>query len=95
MHSTNDNGNDERESQMIIRIEKENKEEMIAKLKDYFYRERSEEIGDLAAGNLYDFVMKEMGPYLYNQGVKDAKFVAEQKIMNLEEDLSSLEIPIR
>ncbi len=68
---------------------------MIAKLQDYFYREMSEEIGDLAAGNLYEFFIKEMGPYFYNQGVKDAKFIVEQQMLNIEEDISSLEIRIR
>ena len=64
---------------MIIRIPKENKEEIIRSLQNYFYNERSEEIGHLAAENLLDFVLKEIGPYFYNQGVKDTKEMVEQK----------------
>ena len=47
---------------MIIRIPKENKEEIISSLQSYFYNERSEEIGNLAAENLLDFVLKEIPP---------------------------------
>jgi uncharacterized protein (DUF2164 family) len=79
---------------MYIRLPKEIKDQIIYKIKDYFYTERSEEIGDLAAGNLLDFVLKEIGPYFYNQGVKDAKEIFEQKVMSLEEDIQSLERPI-
>jgi len=79
---------------MYIRLPKESKDQIIYKIKDYFYNERSEEIGDLAAGNLLDFVLKEIGPYFYNQGVKDAKEMFEQKMMSLEEDIQSLERPI-
>jgi uncharacterized protein (DUF2164 family) len=80
---------------MYIKLPKENKDQFIDKIKDYFYNERSEEIGDLAAENLLDFVLKEIGPYLYNQGVKDAKVMVEQKMMSLEEDIQSLVRPIK
>jgi uncharacterized protein (DUF2164 family) len=80
---------------MYIKLPKENKDQIIDKIKDYFYNERSEEIGDLAAENLLDFVLKEIAPYLYNQGVKDAKVMVEQKMMSLEEDIQSLVRPIK
>ncbi|WP_085993383.1 DUF2164 domain-containing protein [Oceanobacillus senegalensis] len=80
---------------MVMKLPKENKEEIISSLLDYFYTERSEEIGHLAAENLLDFVVKEVGPYLYNQGVKDTKEMVEQKLLSLEEDILSLERPIR
>ncbi|GFZ87657.1 hypothetical protein GCM10010978_29320 [Compostibacillus humi] len=79
----------------MIRIPKENREEIVQSLQDYFYNELSEEIGNLAAENLLDFILKEIGPYCYNQGVNDAKVMVEQKILSLEEDILSLEIPTR
>ncbi len=72
----------------------EQKEAMKEIVKQFFYEERDEEIGDLAAHNALEFLMKELGPYFYNQGVMDAKIVVEQKVMNIEEDLSALERPI-
>ncbi|MFB5660960.1 DUF2164 domain-containing protein [Alteribacillus sp. HJP-4] len=78
---------------MNIRLPKENKDQIISLVKEYFYNERSEEIGDLAAENMLDFVIKEIGPYIYNQGIKDAREMLEQKMMSLEEDIQSLEKP--
>ncbi|MBU9713871.1 DUF2164 domain-containing protein [Bacillus tamaricis] len=71
----------------------ETKNQILSQLKDYFQEERLEEIGDLAAENILDFISKEIGPYFYNQGVKDAKGVCEEKLINLEEDILSLERP--
>lgn len=39
---------------MYIRLPKENKDQLKEELKEYFYYERSEEIGDLAAENILD-----------------------------------------
>ncbi|GAE37602.1 DUF2164 domain-containing protein [Halalkalibacter akibai] len=79
---------------MYIRLPKENKDQIISKLQDYFYNKRAEEIGNLGAENLLDFVLKEIGPYFYNQGIMDAKEVFEQKMLSIEEDILSLERPI-
>ncbi|WP_163970424.1 DUF2164 domain-containing protein [Oceanobacillus halotolerans] len=79
---------------MYVRFSKAEKDKIKENLKVYFEQERSEEIGDLAAENLFDFLVKEVGPYFYNQGIKDAKEMVEQKVMNLEEDLQSLERPL-
>ncbi|MCM3741535.1 DUF2164 domain-containing protein [Oceanobacillus luteolus] len=80
---------------MVIRIAKETKEEMISSLKDYFYNERSEEIGELAAENMLHYFLEEIGPHIYNQGIRDAKAMVDQKMMNLEEDILSLEKSVR
>lgn len=79
---------------MLIRIPRENKEDLIRSLQHYFHTERSEEIGQLAAENLLDFFLKKMSPYVYNQGVEDAKKMLEQHWLSLEEDILSLERPI-
>jgi uncharacterized protein (DUF2164 family) len=79
---------------MYIKLPKENKDKIIDDLKEYFKTERSEEMGDLAAGNLLEFFSKEIGPYFYNKGVKDSREMLEQKMVSLEEDLRSLERPL-
>ncbi|MBU9722404.1 MULTISPECIES: DUF2164 domain-containing protein [Bacillaceae] len=78
---------------MFIRFSKENKAQMMEQVKEYFYNERSEEIGDLAAENFIEYFTKEFGPYYYNEGVKDAKGVCQERMANLEEDILSLERP--
>ncbi len=62
-----------------IKISKEKREEMISSIKDYFAEERDEEMGDLAAGLLLDFVVGELAEEFYNQGVYDAyKYLSDR-----------------
>lgn len=55
-----------------IKLPKEKKEEMISAIKTYFYNEREEELGDLASNMILDFIIEELGPEFYNQGVYDS-----------------------
>lgn len=69
-----------------IKINKETREEMISSIKNYFDKERDEELGDLAAGLILDFITEELAPEFYNQGVYDS-----YKFMNLRcEDLLTI-----
>lgn len=52
-----------------INMTREEKVQIINRLKTFFEEERSETIGDLAAENLLDFMLKELGPYIYNRAV--------------------------
>jgi uncharacterized protein (DUF2164 family) len=63
-------------------------------IRHYFMEERGEEIGELAADNFLDFMLKELGPFVYNQAVQDARSVLIQKAASMEEDLFALERPI-
>lgn len=59
---------------------------MIDAIKEYFLNERGEEFGDLAANFLLDFILEQMAPHVYNQGVYDAyKYMNERT-----EDLLSI-----
>jgi len=60
-----------------IKLTKESREDMISAIKYYFLKDREEELGDLAAGLILDFIIKELAPEFYNQGVYDS-----QKYMN-------------
>lgn len=77
-----------------IKIQREQKLEIIASIQDYFQTERSEVIGDLAAENLLDFMLKELAPYTYNQALADVRQVIEQKMSSLEDEMYALEKPI-
>ncbi|WP_257348549.1 DUF2164 domain-containing protein [Pseudalkalibacillus decolorationis] len=79
---------------MGLKIPKEDRDQMIQNVQVYFIEERGEEIGDLAAGFLLDFFIKEAGPYIYNKGVRDAKDILQQKVVNMEEDIDALQRPI-
>ncbi|AZV57533.1 DUF2164 domain-containing protein [Clostridium sp. AWRP] len=71
-----------------IKLSKEKKQEMISTIKDYFLNERDEELGDLASSLILDFIVEELAPEFYNQGVYDCyKYIADRN-----EDLLSLQI---
>jgi uncharacterized protein (DUF2164 family) len=58
---------------MAITLPDETQGELVQALKGYFRDERGEEIGDLQASFLLDFVLKEIGPSVYNQAVRDVQ----------------------
>ncbi|WP_332888785.1 DUF2164 domain-containing protein [Paenibacillus selenitireducens] len=82
---------------MIIpmKLPKEQKEMIIRNVQMYFENERDETIGDLAAEGFIDFMIKELGPHLYNKGIADARTVLIQKTTQLEDELYSLEKRIK
>lgn len=66
-----------------IEIRKEVKEEMIHGIKRYFLNEREEELGDLAADLILDFIIQELAPEFYNQGIYDAYNYMNDRIEDL------------
>lgn len=71
-----------------IKISKEDKQEMRNLIVKYFIEERDEDLGDLASTLIVDFIIEELGPYIYNQGVEDAHVYIKDKV----EDLFALQI---
>jgi uncharacterized protein (DUF2164 family) len=69
-----------------ITLTKEKREDMVTAIKAYYKEEREEEIGQLAAGMLLDFVIEELAPEFYNQGVLDSCKYLSERI----EDMQSL-----
>lgn len=63
------------------------KEKIIEALKSYFYDERSEELGMIGAENLYAFILKEIGPLIYNRALNDASMVLERQMDSLIEEM--------
>ena len=54
-----------------ITLSKEKRKEMITTIQNHFEKERDEVLGDLAASIILDFIINELGPDFYNQGVYD------------------------
>jgi uncharacterized protein (DUF2164 family) len=48
-------------------------EQLIHSLKKYFASELDQDLGDLPARFLLDYIFKEIAPIAYNQGVNDAE----------------------
>ncbi|HYE84691.1 MAG TPA: DUF2164 domain-containing protein [Clostridia bacterium] len=71
-----------------IKLSKEKREDMISVIKNYYLKERDEELGDLAASLILDFIVKELAPEFYNQGVYDSyKYMGDRV-----EDLLAVQI---
>lgn len=70
-----------------ISLSKELKKQAITDLKMYFVKNREEELGELGAELLLDFMMEKIGPVIYNQAIRDAHIFMSEKV----EDLYALE----
>ncbi|CAB1242782.1 conserved hypothetical protein [Clostridiaceae bacterium BL-3] len=70
-----------------IKLGKETKKDMVDKIKKYFLNAREEELGDLAAGLILEFVIEELAPEFYNQGIYDSYEYMNERV----EDLLSIQ----
>ncbi|UZJ78012.1 DUF2164 domain-containing protein [Fictibacillus sp. KU28468] len=76
---------------MLINWKQEHKDQAIRDIQQFFYDERGEEIGIIAAENFLDFFAKQIGPHFYNQGVRDSQNVLRDRLAAVEDDLYALE----
>ncbi|MED3560998.1 DUF2164 domain-containing protein [Bacillus xiapuensis] len=80
---------------MFLKIKKEQKEVMISEIQYFFSQERDEEITEFAAERVLDFVKEKLAPHFYNAAVLDVKHVVEQQFSSLEDEILTLERPIK
>jgi uncharacterized protein (DUF2164 family) len=59
------------------------RKQAIAALQQYVATNMDEEIGDLKAGLLLDFILSELGPSVYNQAIADARQFFEERTSDL------------
>ena len=69
---------------MAIRIPPETRTRLIASIKRYADENLDGEIGDLKAGLLLDYCLKEIGPAVYNQAIADAQSYFTGRVADLE-----------
>ena len=55
----------------------------IASIKRYFSDELDQEIGDLKAALVLDYMLVELGPIVYNQAIADAKSFFDERSADL------------
>jgi len=68
---------------MPIELNKQETQECIVSLQAYFQKELEEEIGEMKAKFLLNYILKEIAPLAYNQGVKDAETFFRARIEDL------------
>ena len=71
---------------MAITFSKQEIEEIVPSLRKYFKEELEQEISEMRAKFILDYFLKEIAPFAYNQGVKDAESYLRAKV----EDLSAV-----
>ena len=75
------------ENENSVNVTKERRDDLVSGIKNYFSKEREEEIGDPAAGLMLDFIREKLAPEFYNQGVYDSHTFMEDAV----EDLLSIQ----
>ena len=68
---------------MEIELNKEVREIFVENLKRYYWKERNEELSDLGAELLIDFIVNDLGPYIYNKAVEDCYVYMNERIEDL------------
>lgn len=69
---------------MAIEIPKDVRDSLIASIKQYFLEELDQNIGDLKAALILGFILKEIGPFIYNQAVHDVQTRMQEIISELD-----------
>ena len=66
-----------------LTISDEARKQATAALRAYVADQWDEEVGDLKAGLLLDFILAEIGPTIYNQAIADARAFFEERAGDL------------
>jgi uncharacterized protein (DUF2164 family) len=69
---------------MPITLPDETTDRIVASLKRYFTEQRDEELGELQAGLLVDFILTEIAPSIYNVAITDAQTYLRDRVADLE-----------
>lgn len=70
-----------------IEFDKEARQDLLDKIKEFFSNELEQEISDFKASIVLEFVLRSIGPQIYNHAISDAYTLMSEKV----EDLYGLE----
>jgi uncharacterized protein (DUF2164 family) len=68
---------------MAIELTKEEVERIVPSLRKFFREELDQDISDMRAKFLLSYFLKEIAPFAYNRGVKDAEAFFRGKVEDL------------
>jgi len=68
---------------MEIELNKEVRVVLVENLKRYYWNERNEELSNLGAQLLLDFIVNDVGPYIYNKAVEDSYAYMDERIEDM------------
>ena len=70
-------------NQLAVTLPDASRTQAIASLRQYVAENMDEEIGDLKAAMLLDYILAEHGPAIYNQAIADARAYFEERVSDL------------
>jgi len=75
------------QSPMRIRLAPERRASLVQAIKRHFSAEFDEPLSDFRAEALLDFFVRELGPPVYNQGVRDAASYLQARLADIDGDV--------
>jgi uncharacterized protein (DUF2164 family) len=78
---------------MRIRLSPERRASLLIAIKRHFAAEFDEPLSDFRAQALLDFFVRELGPPVYNQGVRDAAGFMQEKLTDIEGEIYERDEP--
>jgi uncharacterized protein (DUF2164 family) len=78
---------------MRIRLSDDRRAQLLRSIRQHFLDDFDEAISDFRAEALLDFFVKELGPPVYNQGVRDAAQYIQEKLSDIEGEVYERERP--
>jgi uncharacterized protein (DUF2164 family) len=76
---------------MRIKLSADRRAALLRSVKEHFAAEFDEPLSDFRASALLDFFVRELGPPVYNQGVRDAAGYVQQKLADIEGEVTEVE----
>ena len=70
-----------------IEFSQEARQDILTAVREFFVKERDEEISEFQASAILDFMLQKIGPRIYNQAINDAHQLMTSRV----EDLLALE----
>ena len=83
----------ERRSTMRVKLTGDRRERLLRSMHDFFEEQLEEDISTFRAEQLLDFFVRELGPPVYNQAIRDAHAFFEEKLTDLEGEFYEPEDP--
>jgi uncharacterized protein (DUF2164 family) len=72
------------DSPLRIRLADERRARLLHAVKEYFDENFDEDLSEFRAEALIDFFVGQLGPAVYNQGVRDACSRIQEKLLDIE-----------
>jgi uncharacterized protein (DUF2164 family) len=69
---------------MPVELPQEIGDKIVGSIRRYFADQLDEEIGELQAKLLLDFIMQEIGPSIYNAAITDAQTYIRDRVADLD-----------